>query len=334
MRLPDTNFDRVRTALLCGTPDRVPIFELKVDEEVKAAFLGHSAEGVAGEIEFQLRAGYDYVRIRPEYDFIYESRLLHKDEYSLYGNHQKTIPWVDEKEGPIASRADFENFPWPKGTDIRYARLEEASRLVPEGMKIISGTTGIWESAWMLMGFERFSFALVDEPDLVRDLFQKVGEVHLEMWRTALDFPNVAAMWYTDDWAYYSGPMISPEVFRRHVFPWVRKMGECCRQKGVPFILHSDGNLWLLMDDILALGFNCIHPVEPKAMEAVELKRKFHGGSPSLAMSASIGHFAAERPKTFAASRANGLNSWAPMVTLSVPLIRSPLTSPSKTSRP
>jgi uroporphyrinogen decarboxylase len=52
-------------------------------------------------------------------------------------------------------------------------------------------------------------------------------------------------------------------------------MGAICREKGLPFILHSDGNLWEILPDLLACGINALHPVEPKAMDSRELKARF-----------------------------------------------------------
>jgi uroporphyrinogen decarboxylase len=50
------------------------------------------------------------------------------------------------------------------------------------------------------------------------------------------------------------------------------EMGALCRQHNLPFIIHSDGNLWRILSDLIACGFSAIHPVEPKAMDSRELK--------------------------------------------------------------
>lgn len=68
--------------------------------------------------------------------------------------------------------------------------------------------------------------------------------------------------------------MVSPQVLREHMFPYLREMGRICQRKDLPFILHSDGYLWPIMDDLLEIGFNAIHPIEPKAMDLGELKEK------------------------------------------------------------
>jgi len=40
-------------------------------------------------------------------------------------------------------------------------------------------------------------------------------------------------------------------------------------------IYHSDGILWDVMDDIIDCGVDALHPIEPKAMDIVEVKQKY-----------------------------------------------------------
>jgi uroporphyrinogen decarboxylase len=43
----------------------------------------------------------------------------------------------------------------------------------------------------------------------------------------------------------------------------------------MPFIMHSDGNLWPVLDDLIALGVQALHPIEPKAKDIYDLKRRY-----------------------------------------------------------
>ncbi|MCX5908053.1 MAG: nucleoside 2-deoxyribosyltransferase, partial [Deltaproteobacteria bacterium] len=37
---------------------------------------------------------------------------------------------------------------------------------------------------------------------------------------------------------------------------------------------HSDGNIWPIMDDLIATGFHAIHPIDPTSMDIREVKAK------------------------------------------------------------
>ena len=56
------DFERVRTALLLqGEPDRVPLAEIGAHPAIKKAILGRSVKGPADDVEFWVKAGYDFV---------------------------------------------------------------------------------------------------------------------------------------------------------------------------------------------------------------------------------------------------------------------------------
>ncbi|MEW6355811.1 MAG: uroporphyrinogen decarboxylase family protein [Planctomycetota bacterium] len=272
-RKPDPNFDRVRTALLSQEPDRVPLCELKIDQMVKDAFMGKPVRTTAEEVEFWATAGYDYVRLRGKYDFQYAAAQAKQGDYNVYAKDESR-KWAPEHAGIITNDAEFERFDWPTVESVDFSNVEEVSRHLWDGMKVITGCTGIFESIWMLMGFETFSMALVENPELVARMFDRLGQLHLDIFRNAADIENVGAMWYTDDIAYTEGLMVSPRVLRKHVFPWMRKMKQVCKEKDLPLFFHSDGDLSEVLDDLIEIGVNGLQPIEPKAMDIAELKRK------------------------------------------------------------
>lgn len=271
---PTPDFSRIRKTLFCGQADRVPIAELKVDEHVMSAFLGRPIRTIKDHVSFWAWAGYDYIRMRPKYNYHEVAAQQRVGAYSVYGDRTESRKWAATHGGVILTDEDFEKFPWPRPQDIDYSNLEEVARYLPEGMKVISGCTGIYESVWMLMGFETFVTALVENPSLVERMFQKIGELHYNMIKTVASMEHVGAIWYTDDIAYAGGLFVSPAIYRQHLFPWMRKMKDVCRQRDLPFLFHSDGNLWEVMEDLIEIGVNALHPIEPKAMDIAEVKRR------------------------------------------------------------
>jgi uroporphyrinogen decarboxylase len=271
------DFNQTRTALYCGQPKRVPLFELKVDLHVMQAFMGKPFHSIKDHVDFWAAAGYDYIRVRPEYDFFKKTAITRKGEYSIYGDHKQNISWADTGRGMITSEAEFEKFPWPTPGDIDYSPVEEAGKYLHDGMKIISSTTGIFESVWMMMGYETFAVATIEQPNLVARMFQQVGEIHYTIFKNTIELPHIGAMGMTDDLAYSSGLMVNPEIYRKHLFPWYKRMGALCKAYNIPYILHSDGKLWHILDDIIDCGFNALHPIEPKAMDIVEVKKLVQG---------------------------------------------------------
>ncbi len=272
----EPNFERLRTALYCGQPDRVPLVELAVDPSIREGFLGKPAQDVKTEIEFFTRAGYDAVKLSPVVD-INPGRREPKESWrtttSLEFNRDRV--WAPQGAGMITTGQELESYRWPRPEEIDYSPFEEAIRFLPSGMKIIGQYGDIFTWAWTLMGFETFSYALVDDPQLAGRVMDTLGQLITGMFSTMADFPQVGALWYTDDLAFKTGLLVSPQVLRDHLFPWMKRIGQLCRQRNIPFMYHSDGKLDAVMGDLLDCGINALHPIEPQAMDIREMKKKY-----------------------------------------------------------
>jgi uroporphyrinogen decarboxylase len=280
MQEPD--FQRLRTALLCGQPDRVPLAELKIEDEVKEAFLGRPMGGAGteeylrSEIEFWALAHYDYVRVPATVNYP-QAKKAREHGYAVYGTGEKKREWAESHTGLIRNEEDFEAFPWPRIGQVDFSAVEMSAKLLPPGMKIVSTLKGggIFERVWMLMGFETFCYALVEQPQLAARMFRIFGQLYVDVWKRLAEYPHVGALWLSDDLGYTEGLMVSPTVHREHVFPWYRELGLICRNHDLPFIFHSDGKLWEVIPDLLEAGVNALHPIEPKAMDIREVKSRY-----------------------------------------------------------
>ena len=286
------DFGRLETALRCREPDRVPLLELFHDLDVKNAFLGRPIDGVADDIAFHLHAGYDYYTFGFQYAEIVRAYTEVGVPSSgpatpLYGRRTPRH-WVRERDSLISNRADFEAFPWPEpgsSTIMAMANVfnwvtgesavEQALRYLPSTMKLIVQTDGIFERFTKLAGLETFSYLTHDDPALVAEMFQMGGRLAVGLFEYMASLPGVGALWLADDLAYGSGPLFSPDLMRKHLFPWYRRLVEIAHGAGYPMLFHSDGNLWPILDDLIAIGFDALQPIEPQAMDIEALKAAY-----------------------------------------------------------
>ena len=276
MHKKQPDFRRLRTALLCGQPERVPLFELAVDMTVKEKFLGRPIVGLEDEIDFYREAGYDYIKLSPLVDFNPGKAVPREgSRLTQRSDDRGQRRWNAGNTGVITSLAEFEAYQWPKLEEVDYSPFEQVQKLLPDGMQIVGQYGDIFTYTWDLMGFETFSISLVENPELVAIVFQKVGSIVYHLFETMASFDKVGALCYSDDIAFYSGPLCSPTVFRTHLFPWMKKIGQVCRERNLPFIYHSDGKLWELMEDLLDCGVNALQPIEPKTMDIREVKQRY-----------------------------------------------------------
>ncbi len=271
------DFARLRHAILRqGKLDRAPLIELHVDLPVKEAFIGRKIQTAADEAEFWVTAGYDYAPIATGLLQVGgvmsgEATQTSEGRYSLYEDRTE-INWAAEGQGIIQTVEDVAAFPWPDAETLDLSPITELADALPAEMPVIVIIGKLFTPAWMLLGFEGFAEASLFNRPLLDAIFERITAFQFRVFERAIELPKVAGIWHSDDLAFGTGLLVSPEVYRHYVFPWYRRMGEICRARDLLYIYHSDGNLHEVFDDLIACGFHALHPIEPQAMDARQVK--------------------------------------------------------------
>ncbi|MGB9593832.1 MAG: hypothetical protein ACPL7R_06825, partial [Anaerolineae bacterium] len=193
MRLAtDTDFGRVRRAMLRESGnDRVPLFELSVHNSLKSRFLERPVRTWADEVEFWQAAGYDFVPVRagvrsvvrgvhPVVAEWIRERRSHRLAHHGHG-------WADETVGIIATREEFEQFPWPEPETLSgyeahptlEAQMSAITECLPPAMKVIPQLGYIFMGAWQIMGLENFSLQLADDSEFVKGVIDRLGRLQM-----------------------------------------------------------------------------------------------------------------------------------------------------------
>jgi uroporphyrinogen decarboxylase len=279
MKKAEPNFDRfLKVVLRQGEPDRVPFAELFHDGEIMVAIQG-PPQGPPGDLDalaawrvkFWLDMGYDYVSQGVDLGFP-RPGLTTTDTASLSRGERG---WVNEAKGPITTWQGFEAYPWPKVTADSFRSLEAVARHLPDGMKIAATIPGgPFENLTFLMGFEAFSYALVDQPDLVAAVAGRIDQILVRVVENTASMESVGAQWLNDDMGFKNGTLASPEVLRKYVFPTQRRICEIAHKHGKPVLLHSCGKLDEIMDELIDdIGIDAKHSFEDVITPVWEAKR-------------------------------------------------------------
>lgn len=274
------DFARLRRVLTReGEPDRVPFYELFADQEIMAAVLGRPVLTLGDRLEFQQRLGYDYVTVWVRgVDFPTAGQASTADTAAL---RREARTFNTAAQGVIRTWADYERYPWPDPARADYGEIEEAARLMPDGMKAVVLTGHVLETPMSIMGYETLAFLTYDQPDLVAAVFERVGGLYEAIYRDLSGMDAVGAVLISDDLAFKTQTLMPPAFLRRYVFPWYRRYAAISHARGIPVILHSCGNLAAVMDDIIACGIDAKHSFEDQILPVGEAKRRYGG---SLAM--------------------------------------------------
>lgn len=188
--------------------------------------------------------------------------------------------WQEESSGFIKSWDDFERIEWDR-VSLERIGIEEYLDLVeenlPEGMKIpVVGCLFDPGVIGSLFGLEDFCYFLYEQPDLVRAVVDRYGQLNYELYRALISHDSVGFMWHADDLAYHSQTMISPAHLREYIFPWFKKYAQLAHDAGKTTWLHCCGNIYDLMDDLIDdIGIDAKHSFEDNILPVTEFQGRY-----------------------------------------------------------
>jgi len=281
--------DRFLTALRREQPDCVPIWELIINEPTL------SACGATSFIEFAEIEDLDGLTIfedaptRPLAEeearelvargavppgFTAQGKIV--DHWGIvWGETDFGIPYP--AAGPIASAEDLKAYTPPDpDDDARLATLRRAVELCGGRRAIVFLTHDAFEFPHYLRGgMDRLLVDYYENPSLAHALAEMVTDYKIRLMRRAIEI-GADAVVSGDDYAGRHGPMMSPALFKEFILPYLRRSIESAHELGVPYIKHTDGNVWPLLDMMVEAGIDALDPIEPIAgMDIGEVKHRY-----------------------------------------------------------
>jgi corrinoid protein of di/trimethylamine methyltransferase len=241
-------------------------------------FLGKKISSLQDEIEFWHTAGFDYITTSSgilEPVRAPEGMTIKGDALKTEYEEVREREWALEHDGVITSWEAFDKYPWPSVDDFDLSKWDVLDRTLPGGMKAVLLLGKIYTTVWMFMGAETFFYALENDPELIGAMFEKVGRLQYETFLRVSEHPCLGAVVNPDDIAHNTGLLIHPKYLRKYVFPWYKKMGDVCRDKGIGWVFHSDGDCTEAMDDLIYCRFHGFNPIQPNCMDIETVKQKW-----------------------------------------------------------
>ena len=176
---------------------------------------------------------------------------------------------MGSRPGPIQNREDFEKYPWDeipqRFWDVADKQFEMLGQCLPEGMKAVGGLGyGVFEISEDLVGFQQLCYMMADDPELVADLYRRIGDLMVELWTLFLQryADHFAICRFGDDLGFKTGTLVSPRVIKKYIIPQYQRIIGIIRQAQRPFLWHSCGNIFSIMDKVIELGIGAKHSNE------------------------------------------------------------------------
>jgi len=294
--------ERFFTSLEIREPDMVPVTDLGLDPPIVEAITGEKLGGfsqvvVAEENAWQaavrnrlatskacIKLGFDAIpaisnyvvcgkRYKPRY--ITETRFIDQWGRVVDSREDTKTSWYIG--GTVKTEEDMKNYVAPDPEEE--GRFEMVKKTIGPFKNRDIAIMGMVHSGWHMAfqvrgGIDRLLIDMHRRPALAKSFIEKVGKSCFGTAKLFIE-GGVEALFLNDDYADSHGPFMNSKLFKEFELPNVRRIIDFAKKKDVPVLKHSDGNLYPMLEDVIATGINGLHPIEPGAMDLRDVKQRY-----------------------------------------------------------
>jgi uroporphyrinogen decarboxylase len=291
--------ERLINTLRFKAVDRVPLVEFDVRRSTMDAWIEQGyPSGTPVEQFFGLDNGLDNSHLRVPFKLYmnppFENIILEQNEnYKVWQDPQGAIrrDFIRDREPgfvtrsylkfPVDGREDFLEMKKRYRSDDPF-RIIERWKIRAAALNASTVPVNLWIPFlfWTIrdwMGFEGICLGFHDQPMLIREMCEFLIDYYIELLTPVIDDVAIDLVVLNEDMAYKHAPMISPDMFRKFLFPeYVRFIG-FLKSHGVKIVcVDSDGFPGGLIPPWIDAGVDGMLPCEIAAgNDLIKLRKEY-----------------------------------------------------------
>jgi uroporphyrinogen decarboxylase len=294
-----THRERVQTALAHRQPDRVPLemsFTPEFARRLRAHLFGksvghHNPHGGGNDYALERALDLDVLLTSVGWANCYYAGELYNpgaDHYTdEWGIGWKNVAYqtrfgsgfyTEFCNPPLANDDAIDSYRPPDPTRPElYTAVQQAVRDFGKEYWIVgSCQTTIWETAVALRGYEQLLIDLIEAPDLVGRMLDIPQQYHTEVCRRLVGL-GVDMVWLGDDLGAQNAMIVAPQHWRQVLKPRFAELIDELKSLNpeLKIAYHTDGYVEPVIGDLIEIGVDVLHPVQPASMDPAVLKQKF-----------------------------------------------------------
>ncbi|MFC1558124.1 uroporphyrinogen decarboxylase family protein [candidate division KSB1 bacterium] len=135
-----------------------------------------------------------------------------------------------------------------------------------------------FEEPWIFFGggMDNYYMNIALRPDLVKAASDLCTQMNLATAKLFIE-GGVDAIAPAGDFSDSTGPLISPDSFRKLFLPGMKEVSDFGHKNGVKVITHNCGNNWKILDMLVEAGYDAWQSIQSKTgnMDMKRLKEKY-----------------------------------------------------------
>ena len=201
-------------------------------------------------------------------------KLTSTDENGIitneWGMRFKNVDLYNEfYEYPLAgvqSVEEVEAYPFPDPLARgRFDAAKEAVEIYAQDYAIVADLeTSIFETAWYLVGLEKFLMDLTTGAAYINVLLNKIQAINTEIGKQLIKL-GADIIWAGDDFGSQTGMIMSPQQWRSIFKPRIKAMFDEFRavNPNIKIAWHSCGSITPIIPDFIEIGLDLLNPIQP-----------------------------------------------------------------------
>ncbi len=183
--------------------------------------------------------------------------------------------------------ADIEAFAWPDPHNpAMFEGLGEQAKYWSKNTDYVVGAdgikAGILQTASQLRGYDKLFIDFALSPNSAHALLSKISGLINEMYRAYMKVvgPYTQVVCITDDQGTQKSLMVSPDMFREFIKPYLKAQIEAIKENAeVKVLMHCDGAILPIMDDLIEIGVDILNPIQTvvKGLEDTQALKAQYG---------------------------------------------------------
>lgn len=177
---------------------------------------------------------------------------------------------------------DISRYPWRNPAEWQVPDCRRAREVWPDhALVFTTGWMPLFWSACEAFGVEEGLVKMVCEPSIFDAFVRRYHEYYMDILRRGLAAAKgyCDICWLGDDFATQQSMMISPDLWRRYIRPYLAEQVRLAREHGLYVLFHSCGAVREVLGDLAEMGVNGLLVFQTTAadMDAASIAREFGG---------------------------------------------------------
>lgn len=176
---------------------------------------------------------------------------------------------------PCLYEPDLSNYEFPNPNDLyRFKDLDNWCQRNNKYYRVL-WAGDLWERATFMRGMENILMDIKTEQRFIRNLLGQIANyciTTMEILNKRFDFEAFAI---SDDYGTQLNLLLSPDDWRLLIKPHLIEISQIAKKARKEIMLHSCGNIYSIIPDLIEVGIDILHPIQPEAMDIYKLKKEY-----------------------------------------------------------